>query len=139
MFDHNGNMEFTRFFFHHPFFLPQRVTKTKKRLMINLRLLSYSSYSRKLVCVFIFQADWVASGQLPDHSNTDLETKKRGYSGVSSAVADFTPGHPAVSSAVADLTPGHHHHSWVSTQLDEQKKNHASIHGFLATLHTMKI
>jgi hypothetical protein len=75
--------------------------------------------------IFIYQADLVPSVQLPDHGSTDLETKKT--------------GHSAVSPAVADLTPGHHHHSWVSTQLDEQKKNLASIHGFLATLHTMKI
>jgi hypothetical protein len=76
--------------------------------------------------LFIFQADWVSSAQLPDTGSADLETKKT--------------GHPAVSSAVADLTPGHHHQSWISTQLDEQKKkNLTSIHGFLATLHTMKI
>jgi hypothetical protein len=75
--------------------------------------------------LFIYQADWVASLQLPDHGSADLETKKK-------------TGHPAVSSAVADLTPGHHH-SWVSTQLDEQKKNLTSIPGFLATLHSMKI
>jgi hypothetical protein len=73
--------------------------------------------------LFIFQADLVVPVQLPDHGSKDLETKKT--------------GHPAVSSAVADLTPGRHH-SWVSTQLNE-KKNLGSIHGFLATLHTMKI
>jgi hypothetical protein len=89
--------------------------------------------------IFIYQADWVGSAQLPDHGSTVLETKKKtGHPAVSSAVADLAPGHPAVSSAVSDLTPGHHN-SWVSTHLDEQKKNLGSIHGFLATLHTMKI
>ncbi len=88
--------------------------------------------------IFIYQADWVASIQLPDHGSTDLETKKTGHPEVSSAVGDLTLGHPAVSSAVAEMTPGHHH-SWVNTKLDEKKKNLGSIHGFLATLHTMKI
>jgi hypothetical protein len=85
--------------------------------------------------IFIFQADWVAPVQLPDTGSADLEAKKTGHP----AVGDLTPGHPAVSSAVSDLTPGHHL-SWVSsTQLDEKKKNFDSLHGFLATLHTMKI